>query len=837
MNRKCIAQLNSARAAAGGQPLTAAQIKNIDDRMNATMRRLARTDPNWQTLAPDQRLIVAAQQSMTDIKAEAQRKVDNALRQALKTAEVETRLTEQIQRRGGSRASALNQDFDRSAAYIDGIKRDAVRNLMSLIEAADSGQGASAGRRTLMWLFDAENPQMSKDLAAEVFAQGRAGTGNALAKQGADAWGKVTEVLRQRFNNGGGDVGRLDYGYLPQAHDQRRVLQRGRDDWAADVLPMLDRTRYLKPDGARMTDVEVLDVLRGAWETISTDGANKTTPGQFQGTGARANRGSDSREIHFRDGGAYLDYLGRFGAGSMYDAMIGHIAGLSRDIGLVERYGPNPEAQMRVQFDLAELAAQPPKSKIKEAAANVSDIMAGPKAQWSVLSGASGSAQYALIAQLGQNVRNIQTFGKLQGAVLSSVTDLGTYFVTTGFNKLGYWDGLKNIGRATTKADRDFLNAHGAIAESMISDMNRWAGEHIQNNWSGRIANATMRLSLLNAWTDTLRRGFSLTMMQGLSRLSRLEWDALTPYDRDRMAQKGLTADDWNVMRQAPMVQHNGVDYLTPDAIYSTGDPRAGEVVAKMIGLIADESEIAVLNPDLATRAITSGGGSQRGSGAGELARAVMQFKSFPIAMISRHWRRMLDQPQGLDGAPAVANKLAYSAAMMVSLTALGAIAFQTKQIISGKDPVDMTTPKFWGRAVAQGGGLGFAGDLLLTDTADDRSPLDTLGRQFGPTYGSIADLYELTKGNIDEYNAGKQTHAGAEAFRFARSHAPLVNLWYAKRGLDAAGLGALQENLSPGYLARVENKAKKDWRQDWWWRPGDAAPDRAPDLGAVGGN
>jgi hypothetical protein len=55
-----------------------------------------------------------------------------------------------------------------------------------------------------------------------------------------------------------------------------------------------------------MSDTEVLDALRGAWETISSDGANKTAPGSFKGNGARANRGSESREIHFADGEQYL---------------------------------------------------------------------------------------------------------------------------------------------------------------------------------------------------------------------------------------------------------------------------------------------------------------------------------------------------------------------------------------------------------------------------------------------------------------------------------------------------------------------------------------------------
>lgn len=830
MSPKCRTALNAARAESGGKPLTDAQIGAIDDRLRATMRRLARTDPNWQQLSADQRLLAAAKQAQADIAGEAQRKLQNAQRQALKAAELETRVRANRTRQKSTRTKALLDEFDQTSAYADGVKRDATRGLLEMFEAAGSGQGAGLGRRALMMLFDAENPTMTRDLALEVFAKGKAGTGNSLAKKAAAAWLQVSDNMRMRFNAAGGDVGKIDYGYLPQPHDQARVLGKGRDGWAQQVLPLLDRGRYVREDGSRMTDAEVTDLLRGMWETISTDGANKTAPGQFKGTGARANRGADSREIHFKDGGAYLKYLKDFGTGSMYDAMIGHIGRLSRDIALVERYGPNPEAQMRVQFDIAERMDGKPPGFFSQ----IADAATGPKAQWAVLSGASGNVGHASIARISQNVRNIETFGKLQGAVLSSLTDLPSLMITAGYNNLPYWRALTDVARATTPGARSFLNAHGMIADSMVSDLNRWSGDNIANNWSGRIVNATMRLSLMNAWTDTLRRGFSLTMMRGLGKLADTEWSKLTEYDRWRMEHKGLTEADWNLMRQARVKTPYG-QMITPEALYQTGDQRSGEVAAKLIGLITDESEFAVLNPDLATRAIISGGGAARGTGAGELSRSVAQFKSFPIAMISRHWGRMLETPQGMQGAPVMANRLAYAGALMVSLTALGAIAFQTKQIVSGKDPVDMTTGKFWSRAMAQGGGLGFVGDMLLSDTTDDRSPLDSFGRAtLGPSFGSAADLYELTKGNIDEAMAGKDTHAGAEAFRFARGHAPLVNLWYAKRALDGAGLHAVQESLSPGYLARVRNRQRKEWGGDWWWRPGEPTPDRPPDLTAV---
>lgn len=789
------------------------------------MRQLARTDPNWQALPADQRLLLAAQQAAADIKAEAARKVANAQRQALRTAEVETAIQAGQARQGWARPRAWVAHMEQTSNYIEGVKRDNTRHLIDLITAADSKQDASIGRQALMVLFDAQNPAMTRDLALEVFAQGRAGTGNAVAKAGAEAWLKVAEAMRQRFNAAGGDVGRLDYGYLPQAHDQARVLAKGRDAWAAEVLPLLDRKRYVKEDGARMSDAEVLDVLRGAWETISSDGANKTAPGQITGTGARANRGAESREIHFSDGDAYLEYLKKFGTGSMYDAMIGHIGGLSRDIGLVERYGPNPEAQARLQHDLA-----------KRTGGSQRVFGNLPESYWSVLNGSSGVALSARVANIGTHVRNVETFAKLQGSVLSSVTDLGTYFATTGFNKLPYLDGLANIGKAMTKDTREFLDSHGMIAESMISDLNRWSGENVANAWSGKIAAATMRLSLMNAWTDTLRRAFSLTMMQGMGRLRSTAWGQLTEYDRWRMEAKGLTADDWAVIQQAQPVMHHGHEFVTPDAIYATGDPNAGAVVAKYLGLITDEAETAILNPDLATRVVTSGGGMQRGTMPGELMRAVMQFKSFPISMMSRHWRRAMDTPQGLDGAPVAANRLAYAGALMVSLTALGAVAFQTKQLIVGKDPIDMTTPKFWAKAMAQGGGLGFLGDVLLRDSTDDRAPSQGLFELIGPAAGSAAELYELTKGNFDEAAAGKDTHAVAEGVRFVRGHVPLMNLWYARAALDHAGLQAMQEAVSPGYLDRIENLAKKQWGQEYWWTPGEPLPDRAPDLAAIAG-
>jgi hypothetical protein len=255
------------------------------------------------------------------------------------------------------------------------------------------------------------------------------------------------------------------------------------------------------------------------------------------------------------------------------------------------------------------------------------------------------------------------------------------------------------------------------------------------------------------------------------------------------------------------------------------------EVAAKVLGLIKDEGEFAVINPDMATRAIATWGGNQAGTFQGELARSVMQFKSFPIAMISRHWRRMMDMPK-VEGAPF--NRLAYGAAMAVTLTGLGAVAFQIKQMLQGKDPVAMDGPKFWSRAALQGGAMGILGDLMLSDPSD--SPGDAAANAVkniaGPAPGAAFELlFKVGAENVHEAIKGKDTHAAAEAIRWLKSNTPLINLWYTRAALDHAVLQQVQENVSPGYLARMKARARKEWGQDWWWAPGDALPDRAPQM------
>lgn len=837
VQEKCIAAVQAAAAALGrSKPLTAAEIKSIDDKIRSTMQYLAGKDRDgWAKMSADQRVLEASKFAAEEIVHKARRDAQNAQLQIVKRAATEVRVkAENVHTK--TRSAALVHDIDHTADYISGVKMEATSHLMDLLDAVKSGDGASAGRRVAMFLFNVQNPAMTKDLAAEVFGKAEGKTGNKIAQAGARAWLDVIEALRNRFNAGGGDVGKIDYGYLPPPHDAARLRQAGREKWIQDVLPLQDRTRFLDTAGKQMNDAELRGVLSDSYTSIALEQIADDMLGVQRTTGARANRGREHRELHFKDADSYLSYVNNYGRGSMYDAMLSHIGRLSRDIGLVERYGPNPDAQMRMQFDLASQADL----HGVETLPRVFGLR--PQSYWDSINGAASSPQSARIAQTGTNIRNMMVFAKLGAAVVSSLTDFPSYMVTTGYMKLPYFQALTNIGKvAFNKDTRNFLTSHAIIAESMASDLNRWTNDNIKATWSGRLAQSTMKLSLMNAWTDSLRRAFSLTMMQGMARLAGKDWEGLSQWDRAHMERKGLTAEDWSVIRRAELTHFQGADHLTPESIHAVGDARSNEIVAKVLGLIQDESEYAVLNPDLATKTIATMGGTKRGTLPGELARCVMQFKSFPIAMVSRHWRRMLDSPQVTDGsAPLLANRLVYGGAMLLTSSALGALVVQIKQILSGKDPIDVTKHpvKFTTRAVAQSGGLSIVGDLLLNDPGSSTMGFakNIGGTLAGPAVSEVAKAIAIPIEAGWKAAAGKPTTLGADVVGMARSDAPMLNLWYTRAAIDHMGMHALQENLSPGYLSRMKQQAAKDWGQAYWWQPGTGGPDRAPDLGkAVG--
>jgi hypothetical protein len=82
----------------------------------------------------------------------------------------------------------------------------------------------------------------------------------------------------------------------------------------------------------------------------------------------------------------------------------------------------------------------------------------------------------------------------------------------------------------------------------------------------------------------------------------------------------------------------------------------------------------------------------------------------------------------------------------------------------------------------------------------------------------------------------GKKTHAASDAADLAKSLTPGLNLWYAKAVVNHLWMHYIQEALQPGYANRVEQRARKEFNQQYWWRPSEGTPQRGPNIGAAVG-
>lgn len=824
MRQECI---NAVQQAASRR-LTQQEIKNIEDRIYRNMRQLARNDPaSWRAMTDTERLRRAGQLAANELTNEAALKK----RRVALTIAARQRLDAFIKTYQGKdgKLEALNRTI---AFHADGksnflsvesrgkATRDyALSQIQEAFEAVDP---------IFFHLF--EDEASVRDLVYEMRGQD---TGNVRAKKGAKAWAGVTELLRQRFNDAGGDIGYLENWGIPQHHSMEKVGRVPQDKWVSDVIGKLDRKYYIKDDGQLMSDAELKTFLGEAYNTIATGGLNKLSDTGMRISGARSNRGNASRQIHFKDADSYLEYQREYGDRSLWEVMVGHLEGISKDIALVETYGPNPDHVFRSILDevTAEQATANPErtGRIKRLANSTENL-------YNFIAGKTQPIANPHIARWSDNIRNWMVASRLGSALLASFSDLGTMYMSAKVANIPMNRLFMNQLEAMNPANRTELaraRRAGLAMESLLGSVNRWAMDNMGPSVSRWAATAVMRASGLTAWTDAHKRAYGVTMMGSLGEVVSRAPDLRSLDDSDFriLKSKGITEQDFSVWKLAQQEDwgNGNTTMLTPESIMRIPDADVMhlglpervrfEAMRRLLAAVSEEVDMAVITPGAREQLLT-GGGLQRGTWKGELTRSVFLFKSFPISVVLRHWTRAM-------GMPSAGGRAAYIAAFLASTTMLGALSQQLNDLASGRNPREMTgkdAGKFWLGALLKGGGLGLYGDFLLSDHT--RYGGGALASMLGPVAGLVDDVVKLAQGIPLNAVEGKPEQTGGDLVKLGKGLIPGANLWYAKAALDHMIFNQLQEYFSPGYLRKMEQRSKKEFNQTYWWRPQDVTPE-----------
>ena len=650
------------------------------------------------------------------------------------------------------------------------------------------------------------------------------------AREMAEAWKSTAEWLRTRFNAAGGAIQKNNEWGMPQHHATLKVRSVSFQEWRDFILPRLDLEKMIDEQTGLPFSREKLELaFTDSHERIRTDGMVDLDPGKASGSKALANRNQDHRFFVFKDADSWMEYQEKFGTENAFDAMVGHMDTMARDIAMMEVLGPNPDLTIRFLKDTIRKDADG--DAVKENAATKASYAID--VNYSAINGTINAPIDGMFANTFAGLRQVLQSAQLGSAVVAALTDPNFGRIARRMNGIPQKSQLINtlkLLNPLSAEDRKLAVRLGLIAEgwtTLASAQMRFTGDISGPEVTRRLADFTMRASFLSPWTQANRWAFGMEFLGNVADNSGKVFGELDPRMQKQFERYGVGPDKWDIMRQTPLYEHEGVSFLRAEEIEARTDIRpelARELATSLMVMIDTETNFAVPSSSIRGRTALTGD-TRPGTAAGELTRSFAMYKNFGVTLFNTHIMRGVTESTK-------AGKGAYYADFLITTTLLGALAMQLKEISKGRDPRGMDTAEFWGAAMMQGGGFGIYGDFLFSDV--NRYGGGLAGTIAGPGVGFVDDLRKLTIGNALQAMAGEDTNISSEMIGFAARYTPGSSLWYSRLALDRMVVDQLKLWADPEALKKMrrsEKKLQRETGQGYWWSKGDLTPQRSPDL------
>lgn len=582
----------------------------------------------------------------------------------------------------------------------------------------------------------------------------------------------------------------------------------------------------------------------------------------FKGPANLAKKLSQSRIIHFKNGAAAHAYFQKYSRMSLSDAVMNAIQHDAQSIGLMEKFGTNPKSMFeRVVDDI--------KNMNKDDAVKIDQIVKKERSltnQFKELDGttrARGAGRPVLFgadfAGIAAGWRMLQNMSKLGMATITSFSDIASKasFINSRTDRgifTSYARAFSDIFRNYSSQDQKrlaFLLNVGV--DGYNGDV--FARFGANDSGPGKLAkahNIFFRLNGMNYWNNAQKVGLAKMLAADLATYADRGFGDIPNATRFDLQRYDINETEWNLMRQMELEAVDGNKYMTssgldalPDSAIAQAalakanqtrkrklkqptqamiDKYRDDLSTKIATYLTDAADTAIPTPGAKERAIMNQG-LERGTVLGESIRAIMQLKGFPITYISKGMTGQYYAKKQLAGMAPNEQQFSSSgmvglAQMMVGATMMGYLSVQLKEILKGKEPLEVFSdetalnPELLTKAMLQGGGMGIYGDFLF---GEYNKYGQTLSQSLlGPTFGSIDDIARIYNNVL----SGDVDAITKNATRFAISNTPGYNLFYTKTALDYLFIYGLMERSNPGYLRRMERRMKRDMEQEFYFPP-----------------
>jgi hypothetical protein len=581
-----------------------------------------------------------------------------------------------------------------------------------------------------------------------------------------------------------------------------------------ETLPIAAIGRYARPS-------RIPDILKKMYADIKYEGGRDAPFSKYM------------RTVEFQPGpagaAAWKDLQGVFGTGNEIMSLVDrHIDHMAKDIALHEMFGPSPQAAFEAAIRLAK--EKNPKEALlpgirwfdsENVARNTFNGVAGTRGF------SSGNVGNELWARRMSGARAIVGAAALRNLPISIIpSDTVTTFLAAHHDGMSGLDVLNHTfyGDMTRQQAAHLQIAAHSYQDFVQNKYRRYEDELNVSGMARAVPNVVVRATGAHWWTENLRLGYQLSYFHQLADMADRPWERLDPAVRENfLMQYGITPAEWDKIRNiAPSLNPNGAKYVNLPELTKV-DRELSERLQRAVG---ERSSYGAHQPDARTRALARGE-ARPGTLGGEAKLSFAQYKQFALERMSTHLMRILYEGTASD-------RVLRGLAFTLGSTAAGVVSLQTAEILAGKNPHDMTDPKFWARAFAKGGAGGVYGDLLPDALFGDQQGGRTgaagglIGGPVGGVLGDVSKIpFSMARHELFDKEGNRASSGpGNEIFSSLRRWTP--NTWYTKLAVDRLLWDQLQTLVDPHYrqsFDRANRAATRKGETGYWWPRGEAMP------------
>ena len=705
--------------------------------------------------------------------------------------------------------------YEAGKAFLVGTNADMVGGRYSLDYAAKSA-GISAineldqAAKKLLgpkWFKLAHDKAFTLDLVKEM---GGEKTENKMAQGLA----KIFKVRYRRniklMNSAGASITELDNYRFTQNQVPGKVANVGKARWISDIKPLLDMKRmfWYSANGIRDADAALSQIYDDIVHMKYQD------PFSFIRSRALADQLGRHRSLHFKDAESAIKANELYGHDTPLYNMVQHLQRQMHDYKLMDMMGPNPEKFYDwMKQSLINESEQTNTTFSQSEQYNLDN-------DFNIIMNRHNQVASYNAARVWQSVRDMTMMAHLGFSTISAFSDAINGIATV--HRAGMplfqsyaWAGKTFLRFLSQRAavDPEFARmlpsvavGHDAGQHYAVSRWDSGAGGplDVAGSIPDKLKRANGVMFGLNRqayWDDVFKAGTTHAIMNSVALHTRFDWEKLPPRFKMSMEAAGIDEAAWGHIQATEHSIFKGNHFIIPDQI------KNAETADRFATMLLSESERTVPLPGARQTATMRMGTSEakRGDFIAELVRTMGMFKTFPLGVVQKVWPNIQD-----GGFPMVLTAVVGSIMM-------GYMGNSLKNVLSGKEPDDISHLHTWLESAASGGMGSVFADFFST-----QKPADVLSRFLGgPAAGEASDLATIPWAAMQSHAKESRGAAVAEAgVHFLKGDVPFTNLWFTKLLYQYGLIYSLMEASHPGSVKKSIDDAQRKYNTKFWIKP-----------------